>query len=116
MVSRVPSGARYGIKDWLVQRLTAVVMVVYTLFMTGYLLWQPVSNFADWHMLFHSLPVRLFSLIFLLSLFLHAWLGMRDIFMDYVHPTLIRLGLHTIVILALVAYAAWAVQILWGLA
>ncbi|WP_322629540.1 succinate dehydrogenase, hydrophobic membrane anchor protein [Halothiobacillus sp.] len=114
MVSRVPSGDRYGIKDWLVQRLTAVVMAVYTLFMTGYLLWQPVSNFAGWQELFHSLPVRLFSLIFLLSLFLHAWLGMRDIFMDYVHATLIRLGLYALVILALVAYAAWAVRILWG--
>jgi len=114
MVGRVASGARYGIKDWLIQRLSAVVMVVYTLFMVGYLWWRPVSDFADWQQLFHSLPIRLFSLLFLFSLFLHAWLGMRDIFMDYIHPTLIRLGLHTLVILALVAYAAWAIQILWG--
>lgn len=116
MVSRVASGARYGVKDWLIQRLSAVVMIVYSLFMAGYLFWHPVANFAEWQSLFHSLPVRLFSLVFLLSLFFHAWVGMRDIFMDYVHPTLIRLGLHALVVLLLVAYAAWSLQILWGLA
>jgi len=116
MVIRVASGARYGVKDWLVQRLSAVVMIVYTLFMTAYLLWHPVTNFADWQALFHSLPVRLLSLLFLLSLFFHAWVGMRDIFMDYVHPTLIRLGLHALTVLLLTAYAVWSLRILWGLA
>jgi len=53
-------------------------------------------------------------LLFLFGVFIHAWVGMRDIFMDYVHPTVIRLALHVAVILALLAYAAWAVQILWS--
>ena len=114
MVNRVVSGAHYGLKDWLAQRVTAVVMSLYTVFMTGYLLLQPTLDFAAWQALFHSQPVRLVSLLFVLSLLLHAWVGMRDIFMDYVHPTLIRLALHVAVILALVAYAAWAVQILWS--
>ncbi|MEQ1668498.1 MAG: succinate dehydrogenase, hydrophobic membrane anchor protein [Sulfuriferula sp.] len=114
MVERVVSGAHYGVKDWLMQRVTAVVMVVYTLFMVGYLLLQPTLDFASWQGLFQYLPVRLASLLFVLSLLLHAWVGMRDIFMDYVHPTAIRLTLHVIVILALIVYAAWAVQILWS--
>jgi succinate dehydrogenase / fumarate reductase, membrane anchor subunit len=114
MVNRVVSGAHYGLKDWLAQRVTAVVMALYTVFIVGYLLLQPTLDFAVWQGLFHSQPVRLFSLLFILSLLLHAWVGMRDIFMDYVHPTLIRLALHVAVILALVAYAAWAVQILWS--
>jgi succinate dehydrogenase / fumarate reductase membrane anchor subunit len=114
MVKRVVSGAHYGLRDWLMQRVTAVAMALYTLFMAGYLLLQPALDFAAWQGLFHSLPVRLASLLFLFSLFLHAWVGMRDIFMDYVHPTLLRLALHVLVILALAAYAAWAVQILWS--
>jgi len=113
MVKRVVSGAHYGLRDWLMQRVTAVVMALYTLFLGGFILTRPLS-FDSWHGLFHSLPVRLASLLFLFSLFLHAWVGMRDIFMDYVHPTVLRLGLHVVVILALVAYAAWAVQILWS--
>ena len=113
MVKRMVSGAHYGVKDWLVQRVTAVVMALYSLFLGGFLLTQPLS-FSAWQGLFHSLPVRLASLLFLFSLFLHAWVGMRNIFMDYVHPTVLRLALHVAVILALVAYAAWAVQILWS--
>lgn len=114
MVDRMVGGAHYGIKDWLIQRITALVMALYTLFMLAYLVLLPKLDFAAWHGLFASLPIRLFSLLFLLSLFLHAWVGMRDIFMDYVHAPVIRLSLHVVVILALVAYTAWSVQILWS--
>lgn len=114
MVDRIASGAHYGVRDWLAQRVTAVVMALYSVFMVAYLLLQPTVDFNVWQGLFHSLPVRLASLLFALSLFLHAWVGMRDIFMDYVHHTVVRLALHVAVILALVAYTAWAVQILWG--
>jgi len=113
MVKRVVSGARYGVRDWLLQRVTAGVMALYTLFLGVFFLTQPLS-FEGWSTLFHSLPLRLASLLFLFSLFLHAWVGMRNIFMDYIHPTALRLALHVAVILALVAYAAWAVQILWS--
>ena len=59
--------------------------------------------------------MRLATLLFFLSLFWHAWIGMRDILMDYVSSTAARLGLQVVVILLLVAYAAWAVQILWSI-
>jgi len=114
MVKRTVVGAHYGLKDWLAQRVTAAVMALYTLFMAGYLVIHPALDYASWHGLFESQFVRLASLLFMFSLFWHAWIGMRDIFMDYVHPTLIRLVLHVLVILALVAYAAWSAQILWG--
>jgi succinate dehydrogenase / fumarate reductase membrane anchor subunit len=114
MVKRIVSGAHYGLRDWLIQRVTAVVMALYTLFLIGFFITQPLT-FASWQGLFHNLPMRLASLLFFFSLFAHAWVGMRDIFMDYVHPTVIRLALHVAVILALIAYAAWAVQILWSL-
>lgn len=113
MVKRIVSGAHYGLKDWLIQRITAVVMAIYSLFLIGFFLTQPLT-FASWHGLFLSQTVRLASLLFLFSVFIHAWVGMRDIFMDYIHPTVVRLTLHVAVILALVAYAAWAVQILWS--
>ncbi|MEW5770823.1 MAG: succinate dehydrogenase, hydrophobic membrane anchor protein [Pseudomonadota bacterium] len=114
MVKRVVVGAHYGLKDWLVQRVTAVVMALYSLVLAVFLLVNPAADFAAWQGLFHGQAMRLATLLFLFSLFLHAWVGMRDIFMDYVHPTLVRLTLHVLVILALVAYAAWAAQILWS--
>jgi succinate dehydrogenase / fumarate reductase membrane anchor subunit len=58
--------------------------------------------------------MKLATFVFLVSLFLHAWIGMRDILMDYIKPTGVRLGLQVVVVLALVAYAGWALQILWS--
>ena len=115
MLERIVTGAHYGLRDWMVQRVTAVVMVLYTLGLAGYLLLQPVVDYNVWTLLFSSSVVRSVSLLFLLSVFYHAWIGVRDIVMDYVKPAAIRLLIHVLVILALLLYAIWSVQILWGI-
>jgi len=115
MVNRVVTGAHYGLRDWLGQRVSAVVMVVFSLFVAVYLLRQPYVDYNVWTGLFSNNVMRSFSLLFLVSLFYHAWIGVRDIVMDYVKPTGVRLLIHVLVILALVMYVIWSVQILWGL-
>lgn len=115
MVNRIVTGAHYGLRDWLVQRVTAVVMAVFSLVVVFLLLMQPAFGYDTWSEMFSGNLMRTFSLLFLLSLFYHAWIGMRDIVMDYVKPASIRLAIHVLVILALVVYAIWSVQILWGL-
>jgi succinate dehydrogenase / fumarate reductase membrane anchor subunit len=115
MVNRIVTGAHYGLRDWLVQRVTAVVMAVYVLALAGWTLWQPAFGYDIWTELFSGNMMRSFSLLFLLSLFYHAWIGVRDIVMDYVKPASVRLLIHVSVILALILYVIWAVQILWGL-
>lgn len=114
MVNRAVIGAHYGWRDWLMQRVTAVVMLFYTLFFLAVLISLPKLDYEHWRALW-SLPVmRYATLLFLLSVFLHAWVGVRNIFMDYIKDTGARLVLYVLVIIALVAYGAWAVQILWG--
>ena len=115
MVNRVVTGAHYGLRDWLVQRITAVVMAVYLLLLASYLLMQPYLDYDAWTALFSSQVVRTFTMLFLLSLFYHAWVGIRDIVMDYVKPAGVRLAIHVLVILALLLYTIWSVQILWGM-
>ncbi|MDD5295956.1 MAG: succinate dehydrogenase, hydrophobic membrane anchor protein [Rhodocyclaceae bacterium] len=115
MVNRIVVGAHYGIKDWLAQRITGVVMAAYSLYFLGALLGLGEVNYDSWHALFASGITRVFTLIFFLSLFYHAWVGVRDIFMDYIKPTGLRLALHALVILALIGYAAWVAQVLWRL-
>jgi succinate dehydrogenase / fumarate reductase membrane anchor subunit len=115
MLERIVTGAHYGLRDWLIQRVTAVVMVLYTLSLAGYWLFQPVIDYNAWTLFFSSNLVRTFSLLFLLSVFYHAWIGIRDIVMDYVKPAFVRLLLHVLVILALLLYVIWSVQILWGI-
>lgn len=114
MVNRVVVGAHYGLRDWLIQRVSAVVMVIYSVVLASYLLLQEPLNYDVWTGLFSNLAMRTFSLLFLLALFYHAWIGIRDIVMDYVKPASIRLVIHTLVVLALIVYTIWSVQILWG--
>ena len=114
MVSRVVVGAHYGLKDWLIQRVTAGVMALGIASLAVYLALHPHLGYAGWAALFSSVPVRIFSLLILLSLYYHAWIGVRDIAMDYIKPVWMRLLLHVLVILTLVAYAIWSVQILWS--
>jgi len=114
MVKRIVTGAHYGLKDWLAQRITALVMAVYVVVVAGMLLVCPVQGHERWRALFDHQTMRVATLIFFLSLFWHAWVGMRDILMDYAKHTGVRLGLEVIVVLVLVAYALWAVEILWS--
>ncbi len=115
MVNRVVIGAHYGLRDWLIQRVTAVVMAIYTVIIAGYLCLQPQLTYESWSALFFNQVMRTFTLLFLLSMFYHAWIGVRDIVMDYIKPASVRLVIHVLVILALVIYTIWSVQILWGM-
>jgi succinate dehydrogenase / fumarate reductase membrane anchor subunit len=115
MVRRVVTGAHYGLRDWLVQRITALVMALYCIGLAGYLLSLPYLDYDMWTALFFSQWMRTFTLLFLLSLFLHAWIGVRDVVMDYVKPAGVRLAIHVLVILTLVVYTIWSAQILWGM-
>jgi succinate dehydrogenase / fumarate reductase membrane anchor subunit len=114
MLNRIVTGAHYGLRDWLLQRITAVVMVLFVLFVVVDLLLQPRVDYDVWTRLFSNNITRSFALLFLLSLFYHAWIGVRDIVMDYIKPASVRLIVHVSVILALLMYAIWSVQILWG--
>ncbi len=112
---KVVVGAHYGLRDWLIQRVTAVVMAAGSLGLGVYVLLHPNMGYDRWIALFSSQPVRAFALLFLFSLYYHAWVGIRDIVMDYVKPAAVRLVIHVLVILALILYAIWSVQILWGM-
>ena len=114
MVDRIVTGAHYGLHGWLVQRVTAVVMALYTLFIAGWLLLHPNPGYDTWTALFSGNVMRSFSLLFLLAMYYHAWAGVRNVVMDYVKPAGARLVIYVVVILALLMYAIWSVQILWG--
>jgi succinate dehydrogenase / fumarate reductase membrane anchor subunit len=113
MVNRVVVGAHYGLGGWLVQRVSAVVMACYTVMFAVALAAARPADHAAWKAFFGAGWMQFATLLFFVSLFLHAWVGMRDILMDYIKPTGLRLALEVLVILALVGCAGWAVQILW---
>ena len=107
-------GAHYGLGDWLMQRITAVAVGLYVLLILGILLFTPGLDLAHWQAIFRGTAMRIATFVALVATFLHAWVGMRDIIMDYIRPTGLRLTLEVLVIAALIAYTGWSIQILWG--
>jgi succinate dehydrogenase / fumarate reductase membrane anchor subunit len=111
---RTVVGAHYGWRDWLVQRVTAVVMTLYTVLILGLLLWYGGLDFTAWKATFGNEAFRVASFAFMVALFWHSWVGVRNILMDYVKPVMLRLALQVAVIGALIGYTGWTIQVLWG--
>lgn len=113
MVKRLVVGAHYGFRDWIAQRVTAVVMALYSVFFIVHLVLLPEYSNAAWRGMFAGGFMRFATFLFFMCLFYHAWVGVRDIWMDYVKPISLRLVLHVLTLLVLVGYAGWVATILW---
>ncbi len=110
---RLVVGAHYGLKDWLAQRITAIVMIVYTLVLLIAFLFGSDFSYEGWAGLFAQQWFKMLTFATFLALFYHAWVGMRNIWMDYIKPVSIRLTLQAATIVWLIACAGWAAQIIW---
>jgi len=113
VVERIVVGARYGLRDWLAQRITGLIMALYSIILAVVLLSGQPITYAVWSDLFTQGWMRVATLLFAASLAWHAWVGLRDILMDYVKPTEVRLSLQVLVLLVIAGYLGWAMQILW---
>jgi len=108
-------GAHYGLRDWLVQRVTAVAMIAWLAVFLGCLMWNGGFDHASWRLLWASAAFRLLSFAFMVAVLWHAWVGVRNIAMDYLKPVGLRLTFQCAVIAALVVYLGWTIQVLWGI-
>lgn len=122
MVTNVTNFGRSGVSDWVVQRFTAVVLAVYSIFLLGYLILNPDLTYLQWQDLFSATWMRIASLLALLSLCAHAWIGMWTIATDYLTPdmlgpkaTAIRFLFQAACIVLTFIYLVWGIQILWSI-
>jgi succinate dehydrogenase / fumarate reductase membrane anchor subunit len=113
MVKRLVVGAHYGLKDWLAQRVTAAVMAIYALLVGFAVLVHGPFDYEAWRAFATQGWMRITTFMFVIALGYHAWIGVRDIVMDYVKPAGGRLVLHAVVAVLLIGYIGWAVQVLW---
>jgi succinate dehydrogenase / fumarate reductase membrane anchor subunit len=111
---RTVGGAHRGLNLWLMQRASAVVMALYLPGFLVYALMAGPLDYAAWHGLFLPLAAKVSSLLFVGALLVHAWIGLREIFIDYVHPMTLRLPLLFLFGVLYLGCLAWAADILWG--
>jgi len=113
---RLVVGAHYGLRDWLAQRITATLMALFTLLVLLQLIFSsgPIG-YDTWAGIFNPQWMRALTFTVILALTYHVWVGMRDIWMDYIKPVGIRLGLQIFTMVWLLSCMGWAVQVLWRL-
>ncbi len=111
---RLVVGAHYGLRDWLAQRITATLMALFTLLVLLQLIFSsgPIG-YDTWAGIFNPQWMRALTFTVILALTYHVWVGMRDIWMDYIKPVGIRLGLQIFTMVWLLSCMGWAVQVLW---
>jgi succinate dehydrogenase / fumarate reductase, membrane anchor subunit len=113
---RTVVGAHYGMRDWLSQRVTAVFMALFTVLVLAQLIFTkgPIG-YELWAGIFSPQWMKSLTFLVILSMLFHVWIGMRNIFMDYVKPYAVRFVMHVFAIAWLVACTGWAIQVLWRL-
>lgn len=114
MLTVVTSLGRNGLQDWLLQRISAIILALYVMFIFSVWMLQPTTNIIMWQHLFTSITVKYFTLLALLALIIHAWIGIWTVTTDYLKPTWLRLNVQILVYIALLFYFVMGIQILWG--
>ncbi|MFM2448850.1 MAG: hypothetical protein RIS44_1300 [Pseudomonadota bacterium] len=112
---RIVVGAHYGLRDWLSQRITATLMALFTVVVIVQILLPGEMGYDKWAGIFASQWMKVLTFVVIIALLMHVWVGMRDVWMDYIKPVAIRLGLQVFTIVWLVGCAGWAIQVLWRL-
>ena len=111
---RVVVGAHYGLRDWLSQRISGALMALFTIILLAQLIFTrgPIG-YDLWAGIFAAQWMKVLTFTVVVALLWHVWVGMRDVWMDYVQPVGIRLALQIFTIVWLVGCAGWAIQVLW---
>ncbi len=113
---RIVVGAHYGLRDWLAQRVTAALMLLFTLVVLAQVLFTKGPIGYDlWAGIFAAQWMKVLTFVLVVALAWHVWVGMRDVFMDYIKPVGLRLVLQVFTIVWLAGCAGWAIQVLWRL-
>lgn len=116
MVKRRAISAGYGINSWIQQRVTAVIMLIAVVAVFVFLFLASgivTSQIISWQQFFSCTFVKIFTQLVFFAVMLHAWVGIRDLWMDYVKSCTLRITLYVLTILWLSGCFIYSAIILW---
>ena len=114
MVTNITSLTGNGLKDWLIQRVTAIYFAAYAFFLIGFFWVHPHIDYTQWHDLFHTVWFQVATILALLGISLHTWIGIWTVTTDYIKCTCIRLSVQMFIVLWLMGQLVWGLMIVWG--
>ena len=102
-----------GLRAWLVQRVSAVYMLLFLVFVLAHFLLDVPRSYLAWHTWIANPVVSIAAFVFFAALLAHMWVGLRDVILDYVKPLAVRAGALALLALGLIGLGAWVIRILW---
>lgn len=129
MVTNAASVGRSGVHDFILIRTSAIILALYTLFIAYFFISTAEVTFAVWHGFFANMGVKIFTLLAIISLLIHAWIGVWQVLSDYVKPSFLRGVFHAaddvdpafvrgvlqfILTIVLLVYFVAGILIVWG--
>lgn len=114
MVSNASALGRNGVHDFILVRATAIVLTLYIIYMVGFFATSGELTYEVWIGFFASAFTKVFTLLALFSILIHAWIGMWQVLTDYVKPLALRLMLQLVIVVALVVYVIYGFVVVWG--
>lgn len=114
MVTNITSLTGNGLKDWLIQRVSAIYLAIYSIFLFGYLVLHSPLAYYEWHGLFHCASMQLATFLALFMLLLHAWIGIWTVTTDYLKCSVLRISVQVLVALFLGGLFFWGIMMVWG--
>ena len=114
MVTNIMSLTGNGLKDWWYQRVSALIIAIYTIFMCVFMLTHPHMSYTEWQSLFSMDWFKISTVITIIAFIAHAWIGIWTITTDYIKCTIVRASVQWLVVLFLLAQFIFTIMIIWG--
>ena len=102
----------HGLRDWLLQRVTAVYIGCFVVYLVVHFSLQPPQGYEQWREWIGQPLIAIASAGFILAMLLHGWVGIRDVIFDYIHSISLRLTILSLISLLLVGCGLWALRVL----
>ena len=114
MVSNASALGRNGVHDYLLVRASAIILALYIVYLIGFFATSGDLTWEIWTGFFASAFTKVFTLLALFSVLIHAWIGMWQVLTDYIKPLAIRLVLQLAIVAALLVYVIYGFVVVWG--
>ncbi|MEE3660485.1 succinate dehydrogenase membrane anchor subunit [Brenneria sp. g21c3] len=114
MVSNASALGRNGVHDWLLLRASAIVIVLYVIYLIGFVVSANNITYDVWRAFFSMALTQVFTLLALFSILVHAWIGMWQVLTDYIKPLPLRLTLQLAIVVTLLVYVIYGTIVVWG--
>jgi succinate dehydrogenase / fumarate reductase membrane anchor subunit len=114
MVANVATVGRSGVHDFILIRASAIILAAYSLYLLAFFIISPAISYEIWQAFFSGLATKVFTMLALLSLLIHAWIGIWQVLSDYVKPFLLRGLLQFFFAVTLLSYLVMGFLTVWG--